>query len=206
MHPIETPRLILRAFVESDLTEFRQVVEIDLNWWGSVGTLEESKQRLQERMEWWYSPGSPLGYRAIILKESKVLIGLAGLLAAETGKPTLDFLNAQFPEQRPPYSNSDPHLGYGIGSQYRRRGYAAEAGVALIAHGFDSHAYPRIMSETSSENIASINVMKRVGMTVHPIPRTPESWSNEEGIYYPGWVGVIERSAWVSKRNNVPST
>ena len=64
-------------------------------------------------------------------------------------------------------------VGWRLGEQHRRRGYATEAGAAWIRYGFDELRLESIVSIYEPENTASGAVMHRLGFTldratVHP--------------------------------------
>jgi RimJ/RimL family protein N-acetyltransferase len=55
-------------------------------------------------------------------------------------------------------------LGYWIGVPYWGRGYATEAGVALLRHGFEERGMNRIYATHYSRNPASGRVLQKIGM------------------------------------------
>jgi RimJ/RimL family protein N-acetyltransferase len=55
-------------------------------------------------------------------------------------------------------------IGYGLGIDYRGRGYATEAAKALIDYGFYALELHRVQAIASSGNPASIRVLERLGM------------------------------------------
>ena len=63
----------------------------------------------------------------------------------------------------PPDAEGTVEIGYGIVSDRRRRGYAAEAAGALIEHAFADPAVGRVIAETYPELTGSIGVLKRCG-------------------------------------------
>jgi ribosomal-protein-alanine N-acetyltransferase len=60
----------------------------------------------------------------------------------------------------------DVELGYKLGSAYRRRGYATEAGRASLDFGFGQAGLDRIVAVTWPGNRASRGVMEKLGMTL----------------------------------------
>jgi RimJ/RimL family protein N-acetyltransferase len=57
-------------------------------------------------------------------------------------------------------------LGYKLGSAYRGRGYATEAGRASLEFGFDQIGLERVVAVTWPGNRASRGVMEKLGMTL----------------------------------------
>jgi RimJ/RimL family protein N-acetyltransferase len=56
-------------------------------------------------------------------------------------------------------------LGYWIGKPYWGKGYATEAGRAVVAHGFNDLGLHRIHAHFMTSNPASGGVLKKLGMT-----------------------------------------
>ena len=64
---------------------------------------------------------------------------------------------------------SRPHpkigtLGFGIATEYWRRGYATEMAARLIAFGFEEIGLHRITADIAAENMASRRVAEKIGM------------------------------------------
>ena len=55
-------------------------------------------------------------------------------------------------------------IGYYIGVAYWNRGYATEAGRAVLRHAFEDHALNRVYAEHFTRNAASGRVMQKLGM------------------------------------------
>lgn len=76
-----------------------------------------------------------------------------------------------------------PFTGVEIGWRLARsawgQGYATEAALATLAHGFDTLGLPEILAVTTATNLRSQAVMRRIGMTRDPAgdfddPTAPE--------------------------------
>ena len=73
-------------------------------------------------------------------------------------------------------------LGYWIGVPWWNRGYATEAGRALLDFGFGTLGLHRIMAHHMMRNPASGRVMQKLGMTRDPRePGHPLAGSGETG-------------------------
>ncbi len=57
-------------------------------------------------------------------------------------------------------------LGFYIAHQYWRKGYATEAGQALINFGFNSHNLKRIVTMVEVGNDASVHIIEKLGFTL----------------------------------------
>ena len=55
-------------------------------------------------------------------------------------------------------------IGYWIGVPYWGRGYATEAGRAVVRHAFEGLALNRVYAEVFSRNPASARVLQKIGM------------------------------------------
>ncbi|WP_163103196.1 GNAT family N-acetyltransferase [Peribacillus alkalitolerans] len=56
-------------------------------------------------------------------------------------------------------------IGYGIAPTSQRNGYATEAVNGLIHHAFSTGKVVKVVAECLKDNIASIKVLEKVGMT-----------------------------------------
>lgn len=76
-----------------------------------------------------------------------------------------------------------PEVGlfWGIMPEHRRRGFASEAAIALIAFLFSSLNLRQVVATTAHDNIASQNTMKRLGMSLHLNPHSEPAWCQVVG-------------------------
>lgn len=76
-----------------------------------------------------------------------------------------------------------PEVGlfWGIMPAYRRRGYASEAGQALLEFLFGTMNLRQVVATTEHENIASQKTMKRLGMTLYANPLSEPAWCQVVG-------------------------
>ena len=66
----------------------------------------------------------------------------------------------------PPSPDGTVEVGYGIVTDYRRRGYASEVTRALVARAFAEPGVLRVVAETLPELVASIGVLRKCGFTL----------------------------------------
>jgi RimJ/RimL family protein N-acetyltransferase len=145
---IETPRLRLRHFTDTDLQAFmayRNDPEVARyqSWEG----ISESEARafIQEQKE--VQPGVPgQGFQiAIELKETNVLIGDCYFMINE-----LD--------------NRQAEIGFTLSRAYQGQGFATEAVSCLLNYAFLTFDLHRIFAITDCENAASVVLLERLGM------------------------------------------
>ena len=57
-----------------------------------------------------------------------------------------------------------PDLGYAYLPAHRGKGYAVEAGAAVLRHGFEALGLPRILAIVTEANSGSVRVLEKLGM------------------------------------------
>lgn len=146
----ETPRLILREYTMNDLNFLMSMTSDPetMRYIGDGSTLDEAqtKERLERYMS-RYSAGEGLGLRLAIRKEDGVPVGHAGLIP-------------QIIEGTP-----ETEVGYWISSDFRGQGYASEAAIGCLDYGFNELGKRRLVSIIKFENLASIGVARKNGMS-----------------------------------------
>ena len=95
------------------------------------------------------------GLWCVELRTTQTPIGICGLLKREW----LD----------------DVDLGFAFLPDFRGEGYAFEAASAVIGHGFDHLALPRMAAIVSPGNVKSDKLLARLGMQFRSMVRAPES-------------------------------
>ena len=160
MDTLETQRLIIRPFGPADLNEAHAVLDLDLAWSGPGFTLDQRRQRLQfyVGLAQWNDTGRLYGLRAVVLRESRQLIGICGFhpdswsarwKAAFWPKLFNDTVTVGT------HASMELGLGYSLAHSARRQGYATEAVEALLAHAFQTLQIGRVFAATERGNDAS---------------------------------------------------
>lgn len=147
--PIETPRLILREKCLDDapfLLELNSDPEVTrYTGDGPFSNLAEAEAIVRYVQEQYTLNG--YGRWLVSLKETGESIGWCGLkYHAENG---------------------DTDLGYRFLQKHWGKGYATEAGRACLEYGFRVALLSRIIGRADKENAASVNVLKKLGMTFY---------------------------------------
>lgn len=140
---IETERLLLRRFTENDLEALLLIYgDEEVNTylpWFPVKSRKEAKALFEERYKRFYAESE--GYRyGICLKEDNVPIGYIHVAMDDS----YDF-------------------GYGLRKEFWHRGIVTEGSRAVIGQ-LKRDGIPYITATHDVKNIASGNVMKRLGM------------------------------------------
>ena len=146
---LETERLVLRHQVIEDLDALWALYcdpEITKYIPDAPRTREEAREELE-----WHMNGHPrfpeLGLWATIYKETGTFIGRCGLLPW-----TID-------------GQEEVEVAYTIAREYWGQGLATEAAQAILQYGFEQLHLSRLICLIDSENVASQNVAKKIGMS-----------------------------------------
>jgi len=147
----ETPRLIFRELQAEDAAS---MFELDSNaevhrYLGNtpVQSKEESEKVIQFIRKQYVDNG--VGRWALIEKESGEFVGWAGLkLMKEEINGHSDFYD----------------LGYRLIPRYWGKGYATEAGKALVKYAFETLKVKNVFAIVDAENAASIKVLQKAGL------------------------------------------
>jgi len=149
MEILETERLILRHLELDDLDKlFRLYHDPEIRRYFPEGTLSYAETK--EEIEWFLNghPEHPeLGLWATIYKETNEFIGRCGLL------PWI--IDGRY----------EVEVAYLIDKAYWGNGLATEAAQAILEYGFDQLGLPRLVCLPDPENLASVRVAEKIGMT-----------------------------------------
>ena len=162
---IETARLTLRRFRDADReTVARWNADPDFTrHLAGVQTRAQSDEAFDRWQRHWAEHG--FGLLAVDWRETGELIGRVG----------------------PQYHRSwpqDPELGWALASAWWGRGIATEAGAACLRWASGPLDFERIVSITTEGNLASRNVMAKLGFRLLEV--VPSEWG-------PLWVHVRNR-------------
>jgi RimJ/RimL family protein N-acetyltransferase len=148
-YPIQTQRLILRPFAESDLDDLyamqsRPEVARYLYW--EPRDREQVRQALLSMVRGW-----------ALTAEGDVLALAVVLPATDTviGDVILRWSSVE---------HRQGEVGYVFHPSYGGRGFATEAATAVLRLGFDDLRLHRIFGRIDSRNTASARVLERLGM------------------------------------------
>lgn len=88
-------------------------------------------------------------------------------------------------------------LGYWIAVQAWGRGYATEAGEAVLRYGFEERGLVRVYASYFARNPASARVMQKLGMVYEgTLRRHVRKWNEDLDM---GYYGIL-REEWLSSR------
>lgn len=190
MPPLETERLLIRPFQIDDFEAIHRILDIEHE--DVVHDEESLAQARTARHRWlqWislnpdelaalYQP--PYGDRAVILKETDTLIGACGYAPILMPLEQIPYFRTD--QSRFPARNVNEFgLYWAISTAHQGRGYATEAGRALIDYAFTSLNLKRIVANTDYDNLASQAVMRKLGMTILRNPDPEPPWMQIIGV------------------------
>src|SRR6185295_5606905 len=104
----------------------------------------------------------PYGDRAVVLKGTRQIAGLVGLVPLLAPFAQLHSMGSR---EHAHYS-AEVGLFWAISPSMQRKGYASEAARALVQYAFDHLKLARIVAGTEHANVGSIAVMRRLGMRI----------------------------------------
>ena len=147
---IEADRLLLHELTWDDLEDIHHIhsfPEVDeFNTLGIPKDLDETREVIREGIEKKDDPKRGAIHWKIILKETNAIIGLAGMFLSRDKFRLGEIYYKLIPE----------HWG---------RGYATEVSKALIKSGFKDLDLHKVEAGVAYENIGSIRVLEKSGMT-----------------------------------------
>jgi ribosomal-protein-alanine N-acetyltransferase len=140
---LKTKRLILRRLTEADIPELVPL----------IGAREVAATTL--RIPHPYQEKHAREFLASVAKENELRLAITlqkdGRLCGGIGL-------------HPEMEHSRAELGYWIGVPYWGNGYATEAARAVVRYGFEQLKMNRIFASHFTGNLASQNVLRKIGM------------------------------------------
>ncbi len=143
--PILTPRLVLRVFTVDDAPQLHETLYSDpeaMRFIGGSHSLGATRQGIERYIEQQESSG--FSFWAVEERETGLIVGEAGMFP----------LNARGP---------DTEVGYAFGRAAWGRGYATEAGKAVLGEAFGPLGLDHVMAVAKRENTGSLNVLRKLG-------------------------------------------
>lgn len=148
---IETDRLYIRDFIDDDLHGmFKMDSDPKVhNFLGNkpISSLQEAKKNIEAIKLQYLENG--IGRWAVVEKESGAFIGWSGF------KLITDVVN-----EKTDYYD----LGYRFIRTFWGKGYASEAAVASLNHGFDKLGFEEIVGIADVDHLASNAILRKVGL------------------------------------------
>jgi ribosomal-protein-alanine N-acetyltransferase len=150
---LETERLHLRPITIEDLDHYIALAgDPDvMRFIGTQGALtpEQSRERVEFMLDHWRQHG--FGMWSVFRKADGVFVGRCGFRYLD--------------------NTTEIELGYTLGKVHWGQGYATEASRAVLRYAFEVMKLKRLVAIADPANTASVNVMRKVGMTFEGMGR-----------------------------------
>ena len=158
--PLETQNLLLRKLKMSDVQdvfEYASDPEVTkYTFWHTHTSIEDSKKFIS-----WLT-GDHVACWAIVLKENMKVIG------------TCFFHSFDLAQKK-------AEVAFNLSRKYWNQGFATEAAKKVVLHGFKTWKLNKIEGTCMIDNIASVRVLEKIGMTYQ---RTLRKSRQKNGIFY----------------------
>ncbi|MEQ8674024.1 MAG: GNAT family N-acetyltransferase [Aggregatilineales bacterium] len=184
---LKNTRLIIRELTMNDLQDAHQTY-VDADW---VDTDVTAEQALDERREWleWtvrnyralgnlYQP--PYGDRAITLHDG-TFVGMVGIVPCLGEFGVLPYFAGRG-FGCPHTATAEMGLFWALLKAHQGQGYATEAAQTIIDYLFNERNLDRIIAQTDHDNLASQQVMERLGMRLDRNPNPDPHYIQVVGI------------------------
>lgn len=184
MHPIATSRLVIRLFTEADIDA---VVRLHDECFG-IAPCDTRRRWLEwcvrnyDALERLNQP--PYGDYAITLKDGGAVLGSVGLVPSFGPFEKLPVFRSRLRDVPGGLLTPEMGLFWAVALAHRRAGYASEAAAAVAALAFGELRVARLVATTEHTNLASIGVMRRLGMTIERNPDTEPRWFQTVGVLF----------------------
>jgi len=170
---LHTERLEIRPIRAGDLAACHQLY-MDIGWADSARSEAENLERRRSWVDWSIANERelarlnqpPMGERTVIDRATGDFVGLVGL------NPTLKPLDQLQSFGGIEHARQVLEMGlfWAITPARQGAGLAAEAARAVIDYMFDVRRLARIVATADNDNLASIGVMRRLGMRIEANP------------------------------------
>lgn len=160
---LETERLILRDFTLEDVQKLAPMLSdprvMRFSPQGVLSTVE-TQAKIEDFMASYQQHG--FGKWAVVLKATHQLIGYCGIM--------LEHIDGV----------DEPEVGYRLDPAFWGQGLATEAAKAALQYGLDQLHLPYVLGIVEPANTASVNILKKLGMTYD---RTTMLYGSEVNLY-----------------------
>ena len=174
---LRTARLRIRQFTEADRDNCirfrRQVFGIEEDGTAAARWLKWTVDSYRELAQLSQPPYADY---AVELTGTGAFIGSVGIV------PTVAPWGLLKGDASDDLLSPEVGLFWGIMPEHRQRGYASEAGEALLAFLFDELRIRQVIATTEHDNIASQKTMLKLGMRLYRHPGPEPAWLQVVGL------------------------
>ncbi|HQY88990.1 MAG TPA: GNAT family N-acetyltransferase [Tepidisphaeraceae bacterium] len=179
---LETPRLVIRRFVESDLDGIAKIQDACFGHAPRDGRKAwiEWTTRNYNALAQLHQP--PYGDHAIT--KDDVVIGAVGLVQSFGPFAKLPVFSERLRIEPSDLFTPEMGLFWAIAPEQQGHGYATEAAGALVRFAFEQLNAERLVATTTHDNLASIEVMRKLGMSIEKNPEAEPPWFQTIGVLF----------------------
>ncbi len=184
MLTVRTTRLHIRPFETNDLDD---AVRLHAECFGDA-----DRESRQAWLDWTVRnyralaelQQPPYGDYAVVRREDATLVGSVGLVPSYGPFGKLPVFRDRGRVEATDLFTPELGLFWSVRQAHRGQGYATEAARALINDLFEGLRAERVVATTEHDNAPSIEVMKRLGMTVEKNPDMEPAWFQTVGVLF----------------------
>jgi RimJ/RimL family protein N-acetyltransferase len=179
LFPIHSPRLSLRRFQKKDLLAFvsyRSDPEVARYQSWSYINDDEARDFIREQQHAQFGLPGEWFQIAIAQRQTDILLGDVGICIKGD-------------------DSTSAEIGFTLARENQGKGLASEAVRMVVALIFEETEVERIEAITDSRNLASIELLRRMGMRQE---RTEQVWF--KGSQCREYTFVLEKKDWLSKK------
>ncbi len=181
---LKTERLHVRPLTAADLENCHQLY-VAIDWIDHALDLETNRQRRDSWLRWTVDSyrelaalnQPPYGERAVENRGGE-FVGLVGLVPSMAAFGQLPAYGARSDARTRP----EVGLFWAMSPEHQGKGYATEAAQALISYAFGELQLERLVATTEHDNLASIAVMRRLGMRIERNADAASPWPQVVGL------------------------
>lgn len=161
MRELETERLLIRLWHESDFEQFANFFadEENTKFLGGVKTREESWRMMAAYIGHWHMKG--YSKMAVIEKATGKLAGCVGIWDSD------------------PWPEAE--MGYWFLKEMQGKGYATEAGLRMKKFAFETKKFKTLVSFIDEANIPSVKLAEKLGGVFEN--KVPLAYFGEHSVY-----------------------
>lgn len=143
------------------------------------------------------------GLWATVLRDTGAFIGRCGLLPWQVAESDRAALGLAPPEELPsPGGRVEVEVAYLLAKEHWGRGLATEAARAIAAFGFATLDVNRLICLIDEENVASLKVAAKIGMTVDGDVEIDDEMFPLRAIARERWFQVAPEGGWTQGDSN----
>lgn len=181
---IETSRLRVRPFVMADLDAVNRLRDECFG----ASPREERREWLEWSVRNYPALAKlrqpPYGDYAVARRDDDCVVGAVGLVPSFGPFDQLPIFRSTAHAAPSGFFRPEMGLFWAIGSAHRRLGYAAEAASAMATFAFETLRVARLVATTEHANVASIGVMRKIGMSIETNPEKTPEWFQTIGVMF----------------------